>query len=40
MLQRDLKAASIPYEVNGRYADFQALWKTFVTILARSGVMP
>lgn len=40
MLQHDLKAAGIPYEVNGRYADFHALRKTFVTNLARSGVMP
>lgn len=40
MLQHDLKAAGIPYKVNGRYADFHALRKTFVTNLARSGVMP
>ena len=40
MLQHDLKAAGIPYEVNGRFADFHALRKTFVTNLARSGVMP
>lgn len=40
MLQHDLKASGIPYEVNGRYADFHALRKTFVTNLARSGVMP
>jgi len=40
MLQHDLKAAGIPYEVKGRYADFHALRKTFVTNLARSGVMP
>ncbi len=40
MLQHDLKAAGIPYEVNGHFADFHALRKTFVTNLARSGVMP
>ena len=40
MLQHDLKAAGIPYKVNGRFADFHALRKTFVTNLARSGVMP
>ncbi len=40
ILQHDLKAAGIPYEVNGRFADFHALRKTFVTNLARSGVMP
>lgn len=40
MLQHDLKAAGVPYEVNGRFADFHALRKTFVTNLARSGVMP
>ena len=40
MLQHDLKAACIPYQVNGRFADFHALRKTFVTNLARSGVMP
>lgn len=40
MLQHDLKAAGIPYQVNGRFADFHALRKTFVTNLARSGVMP
>ncbi len=40
MLQHDLKAAGIPYKDNGRFADFHALRKTFVTNLARSGVMP
>lgn len=40
MLQHDLKAAGIPYQVNGKFADFHALRKTFVTNLARSGVMP
>lgn len=40
MVQHDLKAAGIPYDVNGRYADFHALRKTFVTNLARSGVLP
>lgn len=40
MIQHDLKAAGIPYQVNGRFADFHALRKTFVTNLARSGVMP
>lgn len=40
MLQHDLKAAGIPYELRGRFADFHALRKTFVTNPARSGVMP
>lgn len=39
MLQHDLKAAGIPYKVNGRFADLHALRKTFVTNLARSGVL-
>ncbi|WP_074315135.1 hypothetical protein [Singulisphaera sp. GP187] len=39
MVQHDMKAAGIPDEVNGRFADFHALRKTFVTDLARSGVM-
>lgn len=40
MLQHDLKAAGIPYQLNGKFADFHSLRKTFVTNLARSGVMP
>ena len=40
MLQHDLKAAGIPYQINGKFADFHALRKTFITNLARSGVMP
>ena len=40
MLQHDLKAAGIPYLVNGRFADFHALRRIFVTNLAHSGVMP
>lgn len=39
MLRADLTAAGIPYQdARGRYADFHALRKTFVTRLALSGV--
>ncbi len=36
MLQRDLKAVGIPFkDANGLYADFQALWHTFITNSSR-----
>lgn len=41
MLQRDLKAAGIPYrDANGLYADFHALRHTFITNMVKSGVNP
>lgn len=40
-LQRDLKAASIPYiDDQGRYADFHALRHTFITNMIKSGINP
>lgn len=41
MLQRDLKAAEVPYvDENGLYADFHALRHTFITNMVKSGVSP
>ncbi|MCC7507958.1 MAG: tyrosine-type recombinase/integrase [Planctomycetes bacterium] len=40
MLKADLAAAGIKYEVEGQFADFHALRHTFITNLARAGVMP
>ncbi|MCA9087237.1 MAG: site-specific integrase [Planctomycetaceae bacterium] len=41
ILQRDLKAAGIPYvDENGLYADFHALRHTFITNMVKSGVSP
>jgi integrase len=40
-LQRDLKAADIPYiDKQGRYADFHALRHTFITNMMKSGINP
>jgi len=40
-LQRDLKAAGIPYiDDQGRYADFHALRHTFITNMIKSGINP
>jgi integrase len=44
MLKIDLKAAGIPYEVQGpdgpQYADFHALRHTYLTLLERAGASP
>jgi len=40
MLQRDLKEAGIPYDVDGRKADFHALRYTFITNLIKAEVSP
>lgn len=40
MIREDLSAAGVPYEVDGRFADFHALRHTFITNLARAGVQP
>jgi integrase len=40
MLKADLAAAGIKYEVENQFADFHALRHTFITNLARAGVMP
>ncbi|MBK8205178.1 MAG: tyrosine-type recombinase/integrase [Planctomycetes bacterium] len=40
MLKADLAAANIEYEVENQFADFHALRHTFITNLARAGVMP
>ena len=41
MLQRDLKAAGIPYiDADGRFADFHALRHTFITNMVKGGVHP
>jgi len=41
MLQRDLKAAGIPYmDDNGLFADFHALRHTFITNMVKAGVNP
>lgn len=38
MLRRDLKAAGIPYRLDGRVYDFHALRSEYATALARAGV--
>ncbi len=38
MLQRDLKAAGVPYKTEAGYADFHALRHTYISRLIRSGV--
>jgi len=41
MLRKDLQAAGIPYrDASDRVADFHTLRHTFITRLARSGVVP
>lgn len=40
MIRTDLKAAGVPYEVDGKVADFHALRHTFITNLAMAGVHP
>ena len=40
MIQHDLKAAGIPYEVDSRKADFHALRYTFITNLIKAGEHP
>ncbi len=40
MMQHDLKAAGIPYEVEGRKADFHALRYTFITNAIKLGELP
>lgn len=40
LIQQALKAAEIPYEVDGRKVDFHALRYTFITNLIKSGETP
>ena len=40
MLQADLKAAGVPYEVDGRCADFHSLRHGYISRVVRSGVNP
>lgn len=40
MFRADLKAANVPYRVDGRVLDFHALRSTFITSLSRAGVTP
>ncbi len=40
LIQHDLKAAGIEYEVEGRKADFHALRYTFITNAIKSGELP
>ena len=40
MMQQDLKTAGIPYEVEGRKADFHALRYTYITNLIKAGEHP
>lgn len=40
MIRADLKAAGIEYETDQGFADFHSLRHTFITNLARAGVMP
>ncbi len=40
MIRVDLASAGIEYEIDGAFADFHALRHTFISNLARAGVMP
>ena len=40
MMQADLLAAGVPYEVDGRFADFHSLRHGYISRVVRSGVNP